>query len=535
MWIAAISVVVVAIAGAGYAVASRQPFTGATSQDDRLTVPCADPEIVTIAPAPEIQEAVRFFVSDLAERTDSDCIRTQVVSAEPAEVSRTAAVGTTIPDIWIPDSSLWVAQAQAAGAQVEVAGSFGSTPVVVAANGASPDAAGWTASPPSWPALLSSGHGLAVPDVRNHAPSLLALSLARAATAGDPAVARRLTAAVVLAQQRATVTSTEAGLVATVESTTPIGPVVVSGAAALRRATETVNRPGLIEVTPIGGSAILDYPVVVGVEDRTPAATALVDEITAGLLSAAGLDAAATAGLEAAATDPAALTTIPAADLGALTAELDVLAKPSQILVVVDVSTSMLAEVSPGVTRADVASQALANALVLLPDSSRVGFWVFASRLEGEQDYSIALPITQLDAAVGETDARAALGAGVAGLPGRLVPGGTSLYDVTLAAMDAAEAEWDPDVVTSVALITDGENEDSTGLTLEALTAELQSGGDPARPVGLVAVAFGPDADLATLQAIAASAGARGPSQAVDATDPSALAGVLLAALSARG
>jgi Mg-chelatase subunit ChlD len=132
---------------------------------------------------------------------------------------------------------------------------------------------------------------------------------------------------------------------------------------------------------------------------------------------------------------------------------------------------------------------------------------VFASSLQPGLDHVEVLPSRRLDALVEGRTQRELLGDAVAGLPASLVDGGTSLYDTTDAAMTAAREQYDPATVSTVLLITDGRNEDSTGLDLPAVTARLAEQADPARPVSLVAVAFGPDADLAALEQLAAAAG----------------------------
>jgi hypothetical protein len=68
-------------------------------------------------------------------------------------------------------------------------------------------------------------------------------------------------------------------------------------------------------------------------------------------------------------------------------------------------------------------------------------------------------------------------------IPDRLAPGGTGRYDTTLAAVRAVRDDYDPNAVDSVALITDGEDDDATGIQLPALLDTLRAGADPARPI----------------------------------------------------
>jgi secreted protein with Ig-like and vWFA domain len=118
----------------------------------------------------------------------------------------------------------------------------------------------------------------------------------------------------------------------------------------------------------------------------------------------------------------------------------------------------------------------------------------------------------------------------VAALDDRL-GGDTGLYDTALAAYRAVQAGYDPAYVNSVVLITDGENDDSTGgLELPELLAELEAAADPQRPVRIVTIGIGPDTDPASLQAIADATG--GTSYV--ATRPSDIETVFFRALLAR-
>jgi hypothetical protein len=116
-------------------------------------------------------------------------------------------------------------------------------------------------------------------------------------------------------------------------------------------------------------------------------------------------------------------------------------------------------------------------------------------------------------------------------IPDRLTPGGTGLYDTTLAAVRAARENYDPTAVNSVLMLTDGTNEDDgAGLELAALLDTLRSEANPERPIKVIGVALGPDADLEALQQIAeATAGS-----AYSAVDPADLRTVLFDALRQR-
>jgi hypothetical protein len=80
-------------------------------------------------------------------------------------------------------------------------------------------------------------------------------------------------------------------------------------------------------------------------------------------------------------------------------------------------------------------------------------------------------------------------------------------------------------------LITDGENDDPSGIALPALLDTLRAEADPARPVKVIGIGLGPDADLDALRQIAdATSGA-----AYLAKDPQDLQSVLFDAIRRRG
>jgi hypothetical protein len=213
-----------------------------------------------------------------------------------------------------------------------------------------------------------------------------------------------------------------------------------------------------------------------------------------------------------------------------LFARLSSLAKPSRLLAVFDVSTSMKAPVGDG-TRATLARDAAKSALALFPDNSAISLWVFARRLEGDTDWVELVPTRTLAADAGGQPQRDVLTEQLDSIPGRLSPGGTGLYDTTLAAVRAARANFDPTAVTSVVIITDGKDEDEDTIGLDTLLQTLGSEVDNSRPVKVIGIALGPDADMGALEQIATATGGA----AYSAVDENDLQTVLFDALRQRG
>jgi len=58
-----------------------------------------------------------------------------------------------------------------------------------------------------------------------------------------------------------------------------------------------------------------------------------------------------------------------------------------------------------------------------------------------------------------------------------------------------------------VLLLTDGMNDDNNSITLDQLLGTLTAEQDPSKPVPVIAIAFGPDSDVASLQQISKATG----------------------------
>jgi len=77
-----------------------------------------------------------------------------------------------------------------------------------------------------------------------------------------------------------------------------------------------------------------------------------------------------------------------------------------------------------------------------------------------------------------------------------LLEGDTGLYDTTLAAVKRMRSTYDPTMINSVLVITDGANDNPSGITLDSLLAQLKAGNDPSKPVPVIMVGLGPDTDV---------------------------------------
>jgi Mg-chelatase subunit ChlD len=116
-----------------------------------------------------------------------------------------------------------------------------------------------------------------------------------------------------------------------------------------------------------------------------------------------------------------------------------------------------------------------------------------------------------------------------ASLPSR-VGGSTALYDTVLQAYQVLRDGFDASKVNSMVLITDGRNEIDGGTDLNTMLARLHAEADATKPVQIIGIGLGPDADIGVLQQLAAATGGKAY-QALNGAD---FRSVLFDALSRR-
>lgn len=201
----------------------------------------------------------------------------------------------------------------------------------------------------------------------------------------------------------------------------------------------------------------------------------------------------------------------------------------TRLLAVLDVSGSMAEKMSNGQTRVEAAREAALTALGMLPDTSEIGLWAFSTNKKPPNDWIELVPMGPLGEPIGGAPRRVQLQKGAGGLPA-LVGGGTALHETALAAFRHVQRTYDPSKINSVTLITDGSNDDISSIDLPALVATLKQEVDPARPVPMIMVGLGADADMNALRQIAEATGGK----AYQAMEPEDIRGVLLDGISQR-
>jgi Ca-activated chloride channel homolog len=183
--------------------------------------------------------------------------------------------------------------------------------------------------------------------------------------------------------------------------------------------------------------------------------------------------------------------------------------KRSNVLAVYDVSGSMKEEVpgTGGKTKMDIVKAAAGHALGLFAPETNLGTWLFSSNLDGRRDWVESVPIGPTNARLPNGKSRRqVLSEALARV--QATNGDTGLYDTTLAAFRAVQRSYAPQRINIVVLLTDGINDDPTGgIDKAELLRRLKAEQRKDRPVRIVTIAYGANADARTLKQISDATG----------------------------
>ena len=552
--------VVVLLLVAAVAVAVGLLGEARQDSDDRAAARCAGSRTVRVVVDPTLASTLRRVAAEQSGTPLSTGVCAEVdVLAQPSAQTASrlgddprAATAYGLPDLWVPDSSVWLGRAVADPPRDDVTltdlGSFVSSPLVVAASPEVADSTGWAAAGPSWAQVLGSGRPVALPDLAGSAAGIHVL-LALQASVGEGQARRDALGTAAAAVRLGTVTDPAAAF-ALLDAGGEDAPLVpTSEQQVFQESRGSISTPA-VAVRPTGPRTSLDYPVVrVDTPQRRAGADAAAVEGVVRLLEGAGRDAAVLDGFRGPergaaqpstgpTPDPSAGPLVPAprwSDVEVLVRQLEELGRPARVLAVLDATASMRAVTGTGATRAEVAQDAVTVAVGQLPDASSMGLWFFGADLGrdagGEQtDHVEVVPLRPLDPALAGLDQRSELAAGAATLPLRLTPGRTGLFDTVLAAVRSVREGYDPEAVTTVVVVTDGAQDDPGAPGLDELVATLRAEADPAQPVRVVTIGLSGDVDPAELRAVAEATGGA----AYLAEQPEDLATVLADALQRR-
>ena len=465
-----------------------------------------------VAVSPALSKTLgRVLEGYRAPKDDAGCDKSfTVTTVKDTDFVNQIASGSTPAMVWLADSQVSAAQASSAAKQKFESTPVAASPVVLTG---SKEALGAVGTPPSWETLLNGASAPKVPDVTNNPAGQLAVAC------GYRALSETSAGRSLLGHWASVSDAGKASTVSTAQSSTAPNREVTIQTEASAAAAKVPTMTALP-----GGSPLVKVPVV-----KLSSGDAATDDaykrLTTYLTSPTAQQKFAQAGWRnasgkvvtgAQATDSTGLgaQTVPGAPaaLGPLTIAKDVqpqeaanavttfsrAASPLRLTTVVDVSGSMKAEVN-GVTRIDAVRQAALTALDVLPPSTSLALWEFSTARDGNTDYRVLSPMVPIS----DSRNKAELTRLANQLP-RDLGGGTGLYDTIWAAYEQAQKDYQAGQFSTVAILTDGKNDDATGgLSLDELTAKIEAAKDPKRPVAVSPVAIGPDTDLQVLQHVA--------------------------------
>ncbi|MFI1226305.1 MULTISPECIES: substrate-binding and VWA domain-containing protein [unclassified Streptomyces] len=533
---------------------------------------CEDSAVrLSLVASPDIAPAVRSIAerarADEA-RADGRCLVVEVRARDSHKVAQALAAGDAEPDfqVWLPDSDLWLERAKGLGEGIPISpsDSVAASPVALAMVPSASRALGWPEKTYTWAELVAGTLGadrvrLGVADPARSATGLLALtgigaSSARRGGESDTEVAET---AKVLAERMsdgdAQVLETLARSPSGAEEGNPKRnqAVLISEQAAFTHNAEATGGGKLDLFYPQDGTPLLDYPYTLVNQVRLSTAESraalrfmnlLGDRDALATFAAHGFragDGAAGDSLVASAggrkPQPYATQAAEAPSAEQLRETLGmwtITVQSARLTTVVDASGSMATFVpGRGQSRMDVTKESLIQAVDQFTADDEIGLWEFATTLDGEKDYRRLMPTRRLgDRAAGGGTHREKLTAAFAGL--RPVPGGaTGLYDTTLASYQEARSTFVKGKFNALVILTDGSNQDEHGISRSGLIARLKELVDPERPVPVIAIAVGPDADRSEVAEIARVTGGDG----YEVSDPAEIRAVILQAIMAAG
>lgn len=531
-----------------------------------------DPVLINVATSADIAPAIARIATVFnaqQHQVKGRCVAVAVLGGSPAVQAAqidgmAAANGQQVSDVisaWIPDSSMWVAQARAfpLGTQTVQPDGFSvaRSPLMIVMPAASArrvrgfPRAGWRlllppqAGGPREPTRFR----VDLPDPTQSAAGLATLveigRLLGSAPSAGPNFAR-----FALASSVTPYFDNSLSLASFVsQAARPLDglPVTVTSEQAVVSYDEANPRQPLAASYPSGnsqdlGAPELDYPYVVTATHQLQIAAAaafgqmLREPFAAGVIRYLGFrsgdgvpDAVpASFGLNsqllqlASALSPAEAPTA-----------LQVwkrLVLSSRDLALIDVSSAMSAHAGPrGVTLEKELTQTAELGLRFFPDSASIGLWVYPSKTSGGAPYQQLVSVGPLPAAVGTNSRRADLES----IDARLSPNAkprAPLYGAILDAYKYMQRTWKPGYFNSVLVLTSGIEHAPGDITAPGLFRKLMAFQDPSHPVAINILVVGNPANFATLERIAASTGGR----AYPITNPAQVGQVFFEAISRR-
>jgi hypothetical protein len=499
---------------------------------------------LSVAASPDIHPAVQKVADRFAKEpkdVDGKCVSVSVKAVGSADVANAiAGTGPTRakidPDVWIPDSRIWLARLAKQGVPApKPAGSAAYSPIVMTASKAGAEQLKSVFNPASWTALMSAANA-ANPDGLSRKIRVLGLdptqnaaglgaliagaSVLKANNGGDDlfvGVLRRLVDNTVPTPDSMFATLTKAS------ARVPVG--VASEQAVWAHNMKTSPSNPAVALYPAEGTIILDYPIIVRTKDRNLRKAA--ELFTAELTSDAGRKLVQEHGFRTpdgkggsllkpengvSAKKPAEMPLPDNASINKVAQAWNQLRMGTRLLALLDISGTMLLPADrTGVSRMDAIKNITREGLRLFPDKAEIGTWVFSDNLRGQGvDWKEVVPMGPLGAQIGGMTRREYIEKTLREV--KAIPtGNTGLNDTLWAAYQKMLKEYTPDKVSTILLFTDGVGNDDPngGISNEEILRKLRQAYDPKRPVSILIISVNTtkDEDRAQMTAIAKATG----------------------------
>lgn len=477
----------------------RDGLTSASSNTPQATGSSCDKRTeITLWASPAMTQAAQKLADDFTAKPTTPCYHYTIMAKQPIEtVLGLGKAQPNRPDGWIADSPRWVDQVNAVtGINAVQTKAFARSPLVIAMD---PARAATLGDAPHWLDLVASDASIRLSDPSSTTAGMLTLASAM------PLLSATQGRAILQKLAKTTMKSTDDLFAAWTRTPDQAGAFPASEAD-LYQFNKSNPTHQLAAVTPAEGTPAFEFSLIEISTD--PVRASAVRDLNVFLGSDEAAKVLPTFGLRPASGDVTLPT--PSGSVGAITvgtspsiadvqkayAVWQAATVSFRLLTVFDVSGSMKEKVG-NTTRIAITQEAAGIALRALPPTTDLGVWAFSIDLGGKGvDYREIAPMGPLSDA-----AQKARIAQSIGMLGKVVGGGTGLYDTIWAAYQRVQKDYDPGRVNAVVVLTDGKNDDDHTLTLAQLLAKIRAA-DPKKPVPVATIGIGPDVDAQALTAI---------------------------------
>ncbi|MEU8243799.1 substrate-binding domain-containing protein [Actinoplanes missouriensis] len=495
--------------------------------------PCPEPEL-SVAAAPEIEPLIREAAATL-NPSGLRCPPVVVRAEEPA----ITATAKERAGVWIPSSSAWLSVAAGAGGAYSVSGKpIAYSPVLIAA----PE--GITSlyakdGKTAWTGLIKGATESAFPTITMPDPlkstvgllSVHAVHAATARTTKDAGIAqlRALTLRSRLEEANADPAKLLERMGQQTDGTTAVFdiglfPILEQQLKAYQKVKHPISLAG---VPPADGRVEADYPFAIRKGADKELAAQLRAAISKPAVAAAGFRTEPTAGVLRLPQSSGKL-------LGPARQWSQYRDLAFQVLLLIDSSGSMNEPITDrdgrSGTKASLLRASGVSAAELFGDDTRIGMWYFGTAARNGPAHTEVVRYGPIGGVVDGQTRREALQTKI----GAYKPessAGTPLYQAVLDGVETMRGEVTPDAATVVVVLTDGADGGTRfAMSNDAFLKKLAAGQDRAKPVSIIAVGYGPDANMSALTGMADATGGKAFAAANPADLASAVAQAFLAA-----